>query len=209
MLIRLRDLSTLSVRGADGATHDVVDLLTPRDGPRITHVVTRLGGLFARRGCAIRADAFGRPDLDRNEWPVAVEEGQVEGGGGAVAVLCAPDALPDPADVAAAEGTGPLARLSEIDERPVIGADGQPAGRVMDFVIDPEGRRIASVVVATPGGHQRVVPIEAFARVDWDAAEVHLSCAAGPVSDSPELHEVGGAIEGHWYNRVLAYYGFG
>ena len=209
MLIRLRDLSSLSARGADDATHRVVDLLTEREAPRITHVVTRLGGLFERRGCAIRADAFGRPDLEAGEWPVAVEEGQVEAKGGAVAVLCAPDALPDPADVAAADGTGPLALLSGIDGRPVTGADGARAGTVLDLVIDPEGRRVASLVVNTPGGHQRVVPVEAFERVDWDADDIRLSCGAEPVSASPELHEVGGAIEGHWYNRVMAYYGFG
>ena len=210
MLIRLRDLAALSAEDADGARHRVTDLLVRRDAPGVTHVVTRLGRWLDRQGCAVRIDAIGEPDLGADRWPVTLSESDVRGETGPVATICAVDAAPDPADVAAADGTGPLASLSAIDERPVLGADGAAAGRVMDVVIDTEARRVAMLVLRTEGSaHQRVVPVDMFDRVDWDAAEIHLRCDAEPVGNAPDLHEVGARIEGHWYNRVLAYYGIG
>lgn len=211
MLIRLRDLTSLSAIGEDGARHRVADLLVRRDAPEVTHVATRLGGFLERRGCAVRMEAFGEPDLGGRTWPTRLDETAARnaGHGGIVAVLCAPDALPDPADVAAAEGSGPLAALSNIDEKPVLAADGARAGTVMDMVIDTGARRVAMLVLHTPGGHQRVVPSESFGRIDWEDGTVHLTCGAEPVSNAPDLHEVGVEIEGHWYNRVLAYYGVG
>jgi sporulation protein YlmC with PRC-barrel domain len=212
MLIRLRDLRSLHVEGTDGASHKVIDLLVRRDAPDVTHVLTRLGRWLDRQGCAIRADAFGEPDLSRGVWTAAMGEDDVRETSGPVATVCGVNAAPDPADVAAADGTGPLARLSIIDETPVHGADGTVAGRVMDMVVDTEARRVALLIVhagATGTEHQRVVPVEMFERVDWDAREVHLRCGADPVANAPDLHEVGDRIEGHWYNRVLAYYGVG
>lgn len=214
MLIRLRDLTSLSAEGPDGARHPVIDLLVRRDAPEVTHVVTRLGRWLDRQGCAARVAAFGEPDLARGVWPAAMGEAEIRGAGegGTVAAICGVDSAPDPADVAAAEGSGPLAALSSIDERPVTGADGARAGRVMDMVIDTEARRVASLVVhAGPTGteHQRLVPVEMFDGVDWEAREVRLRCGAEPVENAPELHEAGDRIEGHWYNRVLAYYGVG
>ena len=212
MLIRLRDLTALSVEDSDGARHSVTDLLVRRDAPEVTHVVTRLGRWRDRQGCAIRADAFGAPDLGRDVWPAAVTGDDVREETGPVATICAVDAAPDPADVAAADGIGPLAALSTIGERSVRAADGTVAGRVMDMVIDTEARRVAMLVLhAGPGGvaNQRVVPVEMFDCVDWDADEVRLRCGAEPVEAAPDLHEVGDRIEGHWYNRVLAYYGVG
>ena len=214
MLIRLRDLSSLSAEGPDGARHRVVDLMVSREAPDVTHVVTRLGRFLARQGCAMRIDAFAEPDLGRGIWPVDAGETEIHaaGEGGPVAFVCSVDSIPSPEDVAAADGTGPLARLSTIDERPVRGVDGTQAGRVMDAVIDTAARRVAMLVVHSGGAgnaNQRVVPVEMFDRVDWDAAEVHLRCGAEPVENAPDLHEVGARIEGHWYNRVLAYYGVG
>lgn len=210
MLIRLRDLTSLTVQSEDGASHRVADLLVRRDAPVVTHVVTRLGGWLARRGCAVRVGAMGLPDLSDRVWPAAINEAAVEkaGSGGAVAVLCAPDALPDPSDVAATEGIAPLAALSSIDGKPVMAEDGRTVGTIMDLVVDVEGHRVTMMVVEVDGT-QRVVPVRALDRVDWDAGTVHLTCAAERVGSAPDLHEVGDEIEGHWYNRVLAYYGFG
>ena len=167
MLIRLRDLRTLSARSEDGARHRVIDLLVRADAPDVTHVVTQLGGWRARQGCAIRMAAFGEPDLAQNEWPTAMGEADADaaGSGGAVAVLCAPDAMPEPADVARAEGSGPLAALAGVNGARVVGSCGNEAGSVMDAVIDTEGRRVAMLVLRTAGsdrGHQRVVPAETF-----------------------------------------------
>ncbi|KIT17981.1 PRC-barrel domain-containing protein [Jannaschia aquimarina] len=214
MLIRLRDLQTLSVESTDGAHHQVADLLARRDGTDVTHVATRLRRWFEGQGCAIRAAAFGAPDLSANVWPAAISEAEAgdAGSDGPVAVLCAPDALPDPADVAAAEDGSALAYLSAAEGAPVTGADGEAAGTVLDLIVDTEKRRVAMIVVNSgPGGtaHQRVIPAEALSKIDWNAGDLHLSCDASQVGEAPDLHELGDRIEGHWYNRVLAYYGFG
>ncbi|WP_308915321.1 PRC-barrel domain-containing protein [Jannaschia sp. LMIT008] len=212
MLIRLRDLQSLSAVSEDGGRHHVSDLMGAQAEPSVTHVVTRLAGWFERHGCAVRADAFGTPDLDAGTWPSALSKDAAEdaGAGGIVAVLCDPDTTPAPAQVAQAEGSGPLANLSDLHGLPVRAADGTRAGTVMDMVIDTDARRVAMLVVETGGGtNQRVVPAEVFDRIDWVGGTVHLKCGADPVSGAPDLHEVGTAIEGHWYNRVLAYYGFG
>ncbi|CTQ49770.1 PRC-barrel domain-containing protein [Jannaschia donghaensis] len=212
MLIRLRDLTSLTVAGDDGADHGVVDILLARADQTATHVVTRLGGWFAKQGCAVRIDAFGTPDLSTGRWPTALSKADAEapGSDGPVAVLCAPDTLPDAADVAAAEGTGPLVRASDMDRMAVVGSDGQKAGSVIDPVIDIGAHRVEMLVLRDPAGaHQRVVPSKAVARIDWDAKTIHLTCEAATAADAPDLHEVGNRIEGHWYNRVMAYYGFG
>ena len=212
MLIRLRDLTALSVQDADGAKHRVTDLLVERETPTVTHVVTRLGRWLDRHGCAMRIDAFGAPDLSENTWPATVGEQHIREQSGPVATVCGADAAPDPADVAAADETPPLVALSTIDEKPVKAADGATVGRVMDMVIDPLMRKVTMVVIhAGPSGteHQRVVPVDVFERIDWEAGTVHLRCGAEPVENAPDLHEMGDRIESHWYNRVLAYYGIG
>lgn len=215
MKIRLRDLTSLHVADADGAHHAVIDLLVRHDTPDITHVITRLGRWLDRQGCAMRIDAFGTPDLGARLWPARVTEDDVRGAGhgGPVAVVCGADAVPDPADVAAAEGIGALAALSDLDNRPVLAADGAQVGTVMDMVIDVDAARVSALIVRAGGpgdnAHQRVVPVDLFAAIDWTAAQVQLRCGAGDVADAPDLHEVGAEIDGHWWNKALAYYGIG
>lgn len=214
MLIRLRDLNSLAAQGPEGAQHRVTDLLVRRDAPEVTHVVTQLGRWFDRQGCAIRIDAFAEPDLSAKIWPAAVGEADIRAAGkdGPVATICGVDAAPDPADVAEADGTGPLAALAFINGRPVKAVDGSVAGSVMDAVIDIKTRKVAMLVVRSgPTGteNQRVVPVDMFTHVDWNDAEFHLRYDAKSIESSPDLHEVGEHIEGQWYNRVLAYYGIG
>ncbi|WP_224815991.1 PRC-barrel domain-containing protein [Hasllibacter sp. MH4015] len=212
MLIRLADLTSLTVLDSEGGKHAVTDVLV--DGSlAVTHVLTRLGRWFDRSGCAIRADAFGAPDLDEGEWPSRVTEGDIKGAGsGPVPLLCDPDSAPDPADVAAAEGSGPLHSLKTIDEVEVRGADGVKAGTVMDFILDTEARKLAMLILhAGPSGieHQRVVPAGMVDTIDWEGGFVTLGCPANSVDEGPDLHELDVRVESHWYNRVLAYYGIG
>ncbi|MEM1361938.1 MAG: PRC-barrel domain-containing protein [Pseudomonadota bacterium] len=212
MLIRLRDLTTLSVEDIDGAQHRIIDLLVKRDAPDVSHIIVQLGSWLDRHMCAIRAEAFGTPDLSGDLWPAKVGESHIRENRQPVATICSTDEALTPEEVATADGTGPLASLSAIHEKAVEAPDGSAIGSVMDLVIDAEQHKIALLILHTGLiglEHQRVVPFELVDHVDWDLGKVRLKCEAATVAGSPDLHEMTDQIEGRWYNKVLAYYGIG
>lgn len=212
MLIRLRDLTTLSVEDIDGAKHRITDLLVKHDTSEVSHVIVQLGSWLDRHMCAIRAGAFGTPDLSHDLWRAEVGESHIRESRQPVATICSTDETLTPEEVATADGTGPLASLSAIHEKAVEAPDGSTIGSVMDMVIDAEHHKVALLVLHTGLSgleHQRVVPFELVDHVDWDLGKVHLKCGAATVTGSPDLHEMTDQIEGRWYNKVLAYYGIG
>ncbi|MGB3556883.1 MAG: hypothetical protein WBA25_19830 [Jannaschia sp.] len=230
MLIRLEDLRDLTARTAEGNGHTVLDLFVRRTDLTATHVLIRLGTWFDRSECALRIRTMGEPDVGEDSWPANVDEDQVrraprEPGPGTtadadidVAVVAPEGEALDPARLSDTEcalseaKAGDLVRLGELLDAPVRDSAGTEAVSVMDAILDSDGWRVAMLVVRTGAGgvaNQRVVPMDMIAGVDWSPAGVSLRCGAQALADAPDLHEAGARIEGHWYNRVLAYYGIG
>jgi hypothetical protein len=219
MLIRFKDLKSFDLRGEDGTRHGVTDLFMRKEDFGLTHVVMRLGAWYERRECAVRIGAFDAPDLDAGLWTASVAEADVKAAGdGPVAALAggedeavSAEALPARECEMSAAQEGGIARLSRLVDLPVEASDGR-AGTVMDAIVETAGWEVASLVVhAGPTGteHQRVIPTGMISALDLDAGAVRLRCGTAAVSGSPDLHEVGDRIEGHWWNRVLGYYGLG
>lgn len=209
MLIRLKDLKSLSVVDAEGGNHTLIDLFVAPQSMHATHAVVRLGRWFERSECAAAIGAMGQPDVGAGIWPGRFDEagvGAPDAGGAVVCRMPGEDAL-SPGDVPG----GQVRSLSALIGAPVVARDGE-AGRVMDLLLDPGDWSVPLFVLGSGellDAHQRVVPRRLIDRIDWDAPSLGVRADAAAVERSPDLHEFDGSVQGKWYNGVLAYYGIG
>ncbi len=209
MLIRLKDLKSLTVEDSDSGRHALIDLFVEPQALRVTHAITRLGRWFERSQCAVAIGSMAAPDVENGLWPGRFDEAGVGApvAGGAVVCRMPGEEVLSPTDV---PGDRVQSLLSLIGA-PVLARDGE-AGSVMDVVIDTGDWSVPLFIVASGElgvEHQRVVPRRLIDRIDWDAPRLGVRADAGAVERSPDLHEFDGNLAGKWYNGVLAYYGFG
>lgn len=209
MLIRLKDLKSLSVEDSEAGRHALIDLFVEPQALRVTHAIMRLGRWFERSQCAVAIGAMAKPDVEAGLWPGRFDEagvGSPAPGGTVVCRMPGEDALL-PTDV-----PGDRVRsLSSLIGAPVVARDGE-AGRVMDLVIDPDDWSVPLLILGSGellNEHQRVVPRRLIDRIDWDEPSLGVRADAAAVERSPDLHEFEGDLQGKWYNGVLAYYGIG
>jgi sporulation protein YlmC with PRC-barrel domain len=227
MLIRFKDLKSLTATTPDGSAHAVTDLFVDNDY-KISHVVITLGSWFSRESCALRIEMFGTPDMDESTWPTAVSEADVDAAGspdsaadnsassvalrGAEGVVVEPRMLSQrECQLAAVQSAADLHRVGRLQNADVMGTD-KIVGTLMDVIVQTDDWTIASLVIhagPTDNAHQRVIPVGMVAAIDWEATTTTLTCPKSVVDKSPELHEIGDKIEGQWYNKVLGYYGLG
>lgn len=219
MLARYRDLLTLKIDTGDSDQHRVSDLLVD-DRLALSCIVADFYGWSRSHKAVVRASDFGSPDLHAGVWPSGLKRGdltpaspQGEADAGEAEALRAASLPAGGCMVsrALAEGAptggGSLHPLRQLMGAAVEAPDGE-AGRVIDAVLDFETRAVSAAVVETGrrlAEHQRVVPLEMVAGLDWNLPSVRLGCPVRRLVDSPELHEV--ALDRTWWSAVRAYYG--
>lgn len=226
MLIRWRDLVSLRIDTGDTDEHRVSDILVD-DQLALAYIIADFNGWFEHHKAVVRAADFEPPELGGRRWPARLSRDEIrlapapenrnagtadqpEGEALRAANLENADCRVGPALFQGGADGLPRGRMHSVKQflGATVEAPDREAGRVIDLIFDFDLRRATALVVETgqrAAEHQRVVPVDMLADLDWAFPQVRLRCPASRLDESPELHDV--PLERNWWNAVRTYYG--
>lgn len=182
MLIRYKDLTSLTIDTDDGADHKVADVLVTDRDLELAYVVAAFDGWFASNKAVVRRQDFGAPDMSAGVWPTRIRQDDLKhappprddqaGARGpdrnaTTTLLLGPYggvigpgiAREDDASPAVPGQTDPAGLAGDGAPRSVgdwlgapVAASDRAAGDLMDVLFDSDDWRVSMLVVATGSG---------------------------------------------------------